>query len=137
MTIGRAIVAVIGGVAVATVVILAIETLGRFAVPVPNAPRLEDTAAMREYLARLPASAYAFVLLAYAAGVYAGGRVALRMMGKRRSRTVWVVGGLLLAATVANLTMITHPLWVVIATVAIVVAATSLAALGPPVAADA
>ena len=135
--IGRAIVAVIGGVVTATVVILAIETLGRFVVPVPDAPRLEDTAAMRDYLARLPAGAYAFVLLAYAAGVYAGGRVARRTMGTPRSRTVWVVGALLLGATVANLTIITHPLWVVIATVAIVVAATSLAASGPRATVDA
>ena len=128
---GRAIVAVICGIVSAFVVILVVEVVGQVLVPVAGSPPLTDTAAMRDYLATLPLAAYAFVLAAYFAGGVAGGHVAARIAPARKRACVWIVGALLLATTIANMTRIMHPTWVVIASIAIVLFATWLATMIP------
>ena len=129
---GRGIVAVIAGVVSAFVIILVVEGLGHLIVPVPGSPPLSDKVAMGHYLASLPVPAYAFVLLAYFAGCYAGGRVAARVAtGRLATPCAWIVGALVFAATIANLMMITHPTWFVVATIVIIVVATWAATRGP------
>jgi hypothetical protein len=123
----RAIVAVIAGVVVAFGMILLVETIGHFVVPTASAPSYKDAEQMREYLRTLPVGAYAFVLLAYLVGSYVGGRVAARVTRSPRSVSVWVVGALVLAATIANLVMIVHPVWFTSAAVLAVFAGTWLA----------
>lgn len=113
----RAIIAVIAGIVSAFVSILLIEAVGALIVPSGSAPSLKDAERMRDYLQTLPLSAYAFVLAAYLIGSAVGGLVATRVVGTRPSRSGWVVGGLLLATTMANLVMIPHPLWFSIAAV--------------------
>ena len=128
----RAVIAVIAGVVAAFAAILVVEAIGALAAPAGSAPKLTDEAAMRAYLATLPLSAYAFVLAAYLVGSAVGGIVAGRIVGSRASRTVWVVGALVLAATVANLVMIPHPAWFSIAAVAAIVAGVAIAGqVGP------
>ena len=61
---------------------------------------------MRDYLQTLPLSAYAFVLAAYLIGSAIGGLVATRVVGRVPSRSVWIVGGLLLSQL---LTLYTTP----------------------------
>jgi hypothetical protein len=138
-TIVRGILAVIAGVVAAFVAILLVEALGALAAPAGPAPALTDDAAMRAYLASLPWSAYAFVVAAYLVGSAIGGVVALKIVGDGASRTVWVTGALILAATVANLVMIPHPLWFTAASVGAVFVGTALARMvvssGPAVAA--
>jgi hypothetical protein len=131
----RAIIGVIAGVVSAFVVILVIEALGALFAPAGVAPSLKDEAAMRVYLAALPLSAHVVLLAAYLFGSMAGGVVAGRMRGKRNSRVVWVVGALVLAATVANLVMIPHPLWFSIAAVVAIFIGTALAGQVGPAAA--
>ncbi len=128
----RAIVSVIAGAVAGMATIVFVEALGHVVVPVAGAPKPGDAVAMRDFLARMPVSAYGFILLAYAAGCYLGGRVAGRIAGSRASRSVWAVGALLLAVTVANFAMIPHPSWFVIAAIVIIVAATWLATRGAP-----
>jgi predicted MFS family arabinose efflux permease len=129
----RAIIAVIAGVIAAFIAILLVEELGALIVPAGQSPPLTDAAAMAAYLATLPMSAYAFVLAAYAVGSAVGGTVAARMVGRRDSRTVWVVGALVLAATVANLVMIPHPFWFSIASVAAILIGIAIAARVIPI----
>lgn len=124
----RAVVAVIAGLIAAFVSILVTEAVGALVAPAGVAPSLKDVERMREYLANLPLSAYAFVLGAYLIGSAVGGVVAARIAGNPASRCVWIVGGLLLAVTVANLVLIPHPLWFSSASVIAVFAGTAFAA---------
>ncbi len=129
---GRAIVAVVAGVVTAFLVILAVEFVGHLVVPVPGAPSINDAARMRDYLATLPVSAYAFVLLAYFAGCLVGGRVAARV-APASGRTVAVVTGVLVfAATIANLMMIAHPTWFVVACIVVIAVSTAVAMATAP-----
>ena len=123
----RAIIAVIAGIVAAFVSILLVEAVGALVVPAGAAPSLKDADRMRDYLQTLPLSAYAFVLAAYLIGSTVGGLVATRVVGKVPSRSVWVVGGLLLATTMANLVMIPHPLWFSMAAVVAVFVGTIVA----------
>ena len=130
----RALIAVIAGIVAAFVSILLIEAIGAVVVPAGSAPSLKDADRMRDYLQTLPVSAYAFVLAAYLIGSAVGGLVATRVVDRVPSRSVWVVGGLLLATTVANLVMIPHPLWFSTAAVVAVFAGTLFAVrYGPAV----
>ena len=124
---GRAIVAVISGVVSAFVVILLVEAVGAMVAPAGVAPDIRDTARMRDYLATLPWSASAFVLAAYVAGSAAGAWIAGRIAGNPGARSVWVVAAMLGATTLANLVLVTHPLWFAIATVVAIFAGTVLA----------
>ena len=124
----RAIVAVIAGLVAAFVSILVTEAVGALVVPAGVAPSLKDAERMREYLAGLPLSAYAFIIAAYLIGSAVGGVVAARVVGRPSSRCVWVVGGLLLAVTMGNLVLIPHPLWFSIASVVAIFAGTVFAA---------
>ncbi len=128
----RAIIAVIAGAAAAFFGILVVEGLGALVAPAGPSPALTDDQAMRAYLATLPWSAYAFVIGAYLAGSTIGGVVALKIVGDGASRTVWAVGALVLAATVANVVMIPHPLWFTVASVGAVFIGTALARMAVP-----
>ena len=124
----RAIIAVVVGLVAAFVSILVTEMVGALAVPAGVAPSLKDAERMRDYLAGLPLSAYAFILAAYLIGSAVGGVVATRIVGQPASRCVWIVGGLLLATTVANLVLVPHPLWFSIASVVAIFGGTLFAA---------
>ena len=101
----------------AFVTIVLVEAIGALVAPAGVAPDVKDVERMRAYLLALPLSAYAFLLLAYLVGSVVGGAVAGRVVQHPGSRVVWVVGGVLLATTVANLVLIAHPLWFSIAAV--------------------
>ncbi len=123
----RAIVAVIAGILSAFVSILVIEAIGALVAPAGPAPGLKDAEHMREYLSAMPVASYAFLLAAYVAGSSLGGIVAGRIMFDPASRCVWIVGGILLVTTVANLVMIPHPIWFSIASVVMIFVGTGFA----------
>ncbi len=116
----RAIVAVIAGILSAFVSILLVQAVGALAAPAGPAPSLKDAEHMREYLSAMPMASYAFLLAAYLVGSALGGTVAGRIMFNPRSRCVWIVGGILLVTTVANIVLIPHPLWFSIASVVMI-----------------
>ena len=126
---GRAIVAVIAGVVSAFVTIVLVEALGALVAPAGVAPDVKDVERMRAYLLALPLSAYAFLLLAYLVGSVVGGMVAGRVVGTPGSRCVWIVGGILLMTTLANLVLIAHPLWFSIAAVIAIFVGTGFATI--------
>ena len=129
----RAILAVIAGVVSAIVVILIAEAIGALAAPSPAPPpNLTNAAAMREFLATLPWQSYAFILGAYVLGAAAGAIVAVRVSVNPDARTPWVVGGIMLAITIANLVALPHPAWFWVAAVLAISAGTILGRqLGP------
>ena len=55
-----------------------------------------------------------FDLLGWVLGAFAGGLVASRVAARSRRQYSWVIAGVSLAATIANLRAIPHPAWMVV-----------------------
>jgi hypothetical protein len=111
----RAALAVVAGVVVGFAVVMAVEMLSTMAFPLPEGVDPMDEAAMREVMEDIPAGAMAMVVLAWFLGTIAGVVTAIRLHPMRERWPSYVVAGLLAAATVANLVMLPHPLWMVVA----------------------
>lgn len=124
----RQILAPIAGVVVGSLVVAAVERIGHAAYPAPTLD-LNDVAAMRAEIARLPIGALWFVLAAWWLGAFGGAVSAVRLAGRRPWLHAGIVGGVMLAAVVANLAMIPHPSWFAVVGVAGVAVATAAAAL--------
>jgi hypothetical protein len=111
------------GIVVAFAVLMGIELLSHALYPPPDAIRVaiekHDYAAMRslvkDYFPKAPLMALVLIPVAWVAGTFLG---ALAATGISRGRSIVpaiIVGGLILAGTIANLMMIPHPLWMTLA----------------------
>jgi predicted acyltransferase len=54
------------------------------------------------------------VLVGWILAPFAGGLVASRVAARSRRQYAWVIAGVLLAATLANLRAVPHPAWMVV-----------------------
>ena len=106
--------ALVAGIAAALFTIMLIETVGHRLYP-PPVLDYSDTAALRAYVAGLPIGAKLIVLSAWLAGTVDGVFVAGLVNRARFGLCAAVIGALVLAATLANLAMIPHPLWLALA----------------------
>jgi hypothetical protein len=106
--------ALIAGIAAALITIMVIETVGHSMYP-PPALDYNDTEALRAYVDGLPLGAKLIVLAAWLAGTIDGVFVAGLVNRGRYGLCAAVIGGLVLAATLFNLWMIPHPLWLALA----------------------
>lgn len=102
--------ALVAGIAAALFTIMLIETLGHSLYPPPTLD-YSDTEALRAYVEGLPIGAKLIVLSAWLAGTVDGVFVAGLINRARYGLCAAVIGALVLAATLANLAMIPHPLW--------------------------
>lgn len=129
----RSFVAVMAGMVVA-VTIVSIGDLAAGAMhPLPTGFDMRDVAQMKSHAAAAPASAMFVVLVGWIMGAFVGGLVASRVAARSRGQYAWVIAGVILAATLANLRAIPHPAWMVIGALVGVPAAGWLAArLAPP-----
>src|SRR5687768_15710144 len=120
---GRKIAAVVLGTIVAFAVIAIIQTISViFFYPLPEGVTMRDKAAMEAHIKGLPIGAFIFVLVAYAVGTVAGVAAATRFA--RSAGPGYVVGALLLIASLVNLASFWHPSWFWVASIAIVAGAT-------------
>jgi len=116
--------AVLAGVATAFVLILAIEKLGHLIYPPPADLDFSDPEAIRPYMATLPFLALLFPMIAWVVGTFAGTLTACKIGTANPLAFAAIVGGLVLAGTIANLIVIPHPVWFsAVSLVAIVAAA--------------
>lgn len=120
---GKNIAAGIAGVATAVVLVWLVEMLGHSVYPPPAGLDFADPDAMRAYVATLPIGAFLFVGGAWFIGTLSGTIVACKIGSAKPTIFAGIVGGLMLAATVVNLTMIPHPAWFSILGVVGIVAA--------------
>jgi MFS family permease len=116
---GRKILAVIVAMIVAFAVITIVQMLNTLMVPPPSSDVMSDPAKMREFMASMPASAYAIVLIGYVLGAFAGGFIVTKM-GRQVSTGVTlviVVGVLLMVGGVLNFFVLLpgQPVWFVAA----------------------
>ena len=117
-------IAVIAGLVIAFVLILLVEKIGHTIYPPPADLDFSDPDAVRPYIATLPVFALLFPMFAWFIGTFVGSVVACLLGTARPIIFAGVVGVLVLAATIANLIVIPHPLWFsILSVIGIVVSA--------------
>lgn len=109
----RALFAVLAGILAGGLVIMLVEMLSPHTPPVGM--NINDPAKMSEWIATLPMSAFALLLLAYLLGSAVGGWVANQVAAKSHYRPALLVGFGLFVAGVMNLIAIPHPMWFAVA----------------------
>ena len=107
----RSVIAGVVGVVVALAVVTIGEAIGHIVYPLPPGMDFSNPAAVRDLVARMPLGAFLFVLGSWIAATIAGGAVAGAIARPRAMTLALVVGGVILAATIANLALIPHPAW--------------------------
>lgn len=118
----RKISAVVLGVVVAVVLIIAIEALGHSAYPLPEGLDISNSEAMQAYVMGLPIGALLFVMGAWLVATLAGGLLACFIARETPLVYAAIVGGLVLLGTVINLMSIPHPPWFSITSVLAIIA---------------
>ena len=96
------------GLAVAIITIIALEAVGNQLFPPPAG--YDMTTASAE---TLPFETLVWPVIGSFLGALGGGWVALRVTGERWAG--WAIAACVLAATILNLALITHPLWMIAA----------------------
>jgi hypothetical protein len=108
---GRSILAVLLGLILANVTIMAIEFAGHSVYPPPAGLDPFNPASVRAFMARMPTGAFLSLLLAWFVGTGVGGFLAARVARRARAPHALIVGGLVMAGAIANMIMIPHPAW--------------------------
>ncbi|HEY9235511.1 MULTISPECIES: hypothetical protein [Phenylobacterium] len=122
----RLILGVIVGLIVGMIVIFAVEGVGHTIFPPPAGVNLTDPAQMATVMSVIPFQAKIAILLAWLFGTVAGASSANLIAG-RRAWAGRIVTLLVLALSIFNMTTIVHPVWMMVAAVAAILAAGVLA----------
>lgn len=102
-------------VVVGPVVVAVVEMIGHALYPPPpGGMDLTDKAKMAAYVRALPLGAILFVLAAWLCGSFAASFVGGKIAGQRYWLYALIGGGLIMLATLANMLMIPHPLWLAV-----------------------
>ena len=96
------------GLAVAIITVMAVEGIGNQLYPPPAGYDLTSGSAET-----LPFETLVWPVIGWFLGAMAGGWVAVRVSGEHW--TAWAIAACVLAATILNLAMITHPVWMIVA----------------------
>lgn len=123
----RKIAAVLAGIVVALALVFIIEMVGHQVYPPPAGLDFTKPEVVASYMQTLPAGAFVFVLTGFAVATLVGGWVCATIARGRPMLFAGVIGVLMLAATVANLLMIPHPLWFSISAITLIILSTILA----------
>lgn len=113
----RAIFSVVAGLIVAVVCIFSMEYITHLFHPAPPGfdPRNQD--AVRQLVAGLPLFAFILVLFGWLLGAGLGAFMAVRINRRIAKWPGWLVGALILMASLYNLFTIPHPVWFFVAAV--------------------
>ena len=112
---------------IALVLVMVIESIGHSIYPPPADLDLNDLETLAAHIEKLPLGAFVFVLAAWALGAYGGGVVAGVIARARPFLMASIVGGLIMAGTIAQLVLIPHPLWFSVTGIIAIVVMTLLA----------
>jgi len=106
----RRVAAVLVGLLVGFAIIFGVEWIGAKLFPLPPGTDPSNDESMRAAMAVLPVEALLLVLVGWILSSLVGGWVAARIAG-RTLQPAMIVGTILLAAAVASMLTISHPLW--------------------------
>ena len=110
-SIGRSILAVLGGGLVCGIVVFAVEAISSRVFPLPPGVDPKDPEALLAAIAQLPPGAFLFILLAWFLGPLAGAWVAARLAPGSPVVHGMILAGLVLASAVVNMVVLPHPTW--------------------------
>ncbi len=113
----RTVFSLAAGLAVSAMAIVLLEGASHALFPPQDGASLHDGAAMRAITGRIPLGAKIGMLIAWAAGVFAGGSLAA-WIARRGAWPAWTIGAVFLAVGVWTMAMIPHPLWMWAAAIA-------------------
>ena len=116
---GRSFGAVILGLFLSVLITVGFETLGNRLYPLPPGIDPRDREALKAFAAALPAGALLLVLAGWVVGAFCGTLVAGAVAGRARMAHAMIVALLLLATAVVNMAMLPHPVWMWVASVAL------------------
>ncbi len=125
----RTAIGLIVGIVAGFVTVYLLEMLGHSIYPPPRGIDMTDMDALRDVMATMPAGALVIVLLAWILATLIGGTLAGWIARTRQKLLAGVVGGLILAGAVANMVLLPHPVWFVVAAIVLVPLATWIAGL--------
>ena len=101
------------GMLVAMMVMLGLEFVGAWLVPMPTG-QLGNEADLAEIVANAPTAKLVWVLAGWLLAALCGGWVAARLARVRRMGAAIAVGVLILLGVVLNAWMLPHPLWMLL-----------------------
>lgn len=113
----RAIFSVVAGLIVAVVCVFSIEYIVHMFQPAPAGFDPRNQEAVRQLVAGLPLYAFVLVLLGWLLGAGLGAFMAVRINRRIAKWPGWLVGALLLMASLYNLFTLPHPVWYFVAAV--------------------
>ena len=112
----------------AFVLVLVVEKVGHLIYPPPADLDFSDPEAIKPYIATMPFLALLFPMIAWVVATFVGSLVASKIGTANPLLFAGIVGGLILAATIANLIMIPHPVWFSIVSLIAIAASAWIAA---------
>lgn len=115
----RTLLAVLAGLAVMMLTVAAMEWLGHAMFPPPAGINLADPDALERIIRILPVGSLAMVAGGWALGSLAGAWVAARVARQFRLSAALAVGAVMTMLVVANFVMVPHPLWMILAGIAL------------------
>jgi hypothetical protein len=113
-TMGRTILGILAGMAVAIVLVMAGDAASAALYPHPPGLDLKQPDQLAAYIAAAPASAMVVMVAGWTLAAFAGGWVAARIARSHRTFAGLMVGALVLAGVIANAMMIPHPLVMIV-----------------------
>lgn len=120
----RAIFSIVAGLIVGVACVFVMETIAQMMHPQPAGFDPRDTDAVREMFRTLPTSAFLLVGAGWTLGAGLGAFIAVRVARREARWPGYLVGALILAATLFNVYTLPHPLWFVLASVIAIILST-------------
>lgn len=107
----RSILVVLAGVVISALVVVATDAIVSGLHPLPPGIDVTNQESLRQAMASIPASAFAILLAGWLVAAAVGSFVAARWAGRAPAAHGLLVALILLAATMANLVAVPHPIW--------------------------
>ena len=114
------------GLATAVITIMIIQAIGHMVYPPPDIEPT-DTAAFRDYINNMSPAEFIFVLSSYFIGTFDGVFLACLIARMKYHVFAIVIGTMVLAATIATLIWIPHPMWFSLTAVLGIIASAAMA----------
>ena len=105
--------ATIAGFIAASLIVYLIEHIGWKFFPLPDTINPMDAESLKQNIDLIPKGSMIFVILAHAIGTFSG-LILAGFISKKSLIPSYIVGGLMILATITNLVMIPSPIWFII-----------------------
>ncbi len=111
----RTILGIFIGLVCGVLVIVGWESFTHKLYPPPQGINFADKEAVRAMMAQMPLLAFVLILVGYVLAAFVGGAVATVIDKSKKILPALIVAGLLMLANAANLIMLPHPVWFIVA----------------------